>query len=153
MWRRAGWTLIELILMTAIVATLAAMAAPRVQDALDMANVASAIGDVHAIQLELMQYEAENGFPPSSLAEIDRSNLLDPWENPYQYLNLVGVSGGGGGGGQPRKDRFLIPINSSFDLYSMGKDGSSTAPLKSKAGMDDVVRANDGGFIGLAEDF
>ena len=153
-WCRAGWTLIELILMTAIIATLAAMAAPRLQGALDKANVAGAIGDIHALQLELMQYEAEYGAPPASLAAIDRSNLLDPWENTYQYLNLAGGGGGGGGGGgQPRKDRFLVPINSSFDLYSMGKDGLSTPPLTAKGSLDDVVRANDGGFIGLAEDF
>ena len=35
----------------------------------------------------------------------------------------------------------------------MGKDGLSTAPLKAAGSLDDVVRANDGGFIGLAEDF
>ena len=149
MWRRAGWTLIELILVTAIMATLAALVAPRLQGALDKAAVAGAI---HALQLELMQYEEENGAPPASLAAIGRSNLLDPWDNTYQYLNLLG-GGGGGGGGQPRKDRFLVPINSSFDLYSMGKDGLSTPPLTAKMSKDDVVRANDGGFIGLAENF
>ena len=158
-WCRAGWTMIELILMTAIIATLAALGAPRLQAALDKANVAGAIGDIHALQLELMQYEAEYGAPPASLAAIARSNLLDPWDNTYQYLNLVGAPGGGGGGGgggpggQPRKDRFLVPINSSFDLYSMGKDGLSTPPLTAKGSRDDVVRAMDGGFIGLAEDF
>jgi type II secretory pathway pseudopilin PulG len=49
-----------------------------------------------------------------------------------------------------RKDRFLVPINSAFDLYSVGKDGASAAPLTVKASQDDIVVANDGGFIGLA---
>ena len=75
--------MIELILMTAIIATLAALGAPRLQAALDKANVAGAI---HALQLELMQYQAEYGVPPASLAAIARSNLLDPWDNTYQYL-------------------------------------------------------------------
>ncbi|MBW2244968.1 MAG: prepilin-type cleavage/methylation domain-containing protein, partial [Deltaproteobacteria bacterium] len=52
---------------------------------------------------------------------------------------------------QARKDRFLVPINTSFDLYSMGKDGQTRAPLNPPVSRDDVVRANDGSFIGLAE--
>jgi general secretion pathway protein G len=32
----------------------------------------------------------------------------------------------------------------------MGKDGISSAPLTAKASADDVIRANNGGFIGLA---
>jgi general secretion pathway protein G len=63
---------------------------------------------------------------------------------------------GGGGGGSPakaRKDRFLVPINTDFDLYSMGKDGKSVAALTAAASRDDVVRAANGAFIGLASRF
>ena len=52
-----------------------------------------------------------------------------------------------------RKDRFLIPINTSFDLYSMGKDGKSAAPLTAQASQDDVIWANDGSFVGLASQY
>ena len=45
------------------------------------------------------------------------------------------------------------PKNSDFDLYSMGKDGASVGPLTAKASRDDVVRASDGRFVGLASDF
>ena len=51
-----------------------------------------------------------------------------------------------------RRDRFLVPINSTFDLYSQGKDGNSVPPL-SGPGADDIVRGNDGGFIGLGSRF
>ncbi len=71
-----------------------------------------------------------------------------------------GGGGNGGGGGPPcgsigqaRKDRFLVPINSDFDLYSMGKDGDSVGPLTAQKSHDDVIRANDGGFYGLASNF
>jgi general secretion pathway protein G len=71
-----------------------------------------------------------------------------------------GGGNGGGGGGPPcggiggaRKDRFLVPINSDFDLYSMGKDGQSAGPLTAQKSHDDVIRANDGGFYGLASNF
>lgn len=67
-----------------------------------------------------------------------------------------GGAGGGGGGsimGSVRKDRFQVPINSDFDLYSMGPDGKSQGPLSAKASRDDVIRANDGAFIGIAAEF
>lgn len=67
--------------------------------------------------------------------------------------NQGGNGGGGGGQIQPRKDRFLVPINSDFDLYSMGKDRETVAPLTAKKSHDDIVRANDGAFVGLASDF
>jgi hypothetical protein len=54
---------------------------------------------------------------------------------------------------QPRKDRFLHPINSDYDLYSMGKDGESVEPLTAQKSHDDVIRANDGSFVGLAVEF
>jgi general secretion pathway protein G len=75
--------------------------------------------------------------------------------------NADGGSGGGndnGGGGsnvtgQARKDRFLVPINSDFDLYSVGPDGDSTPPLNAKNSRDDIIRANDGLFVGPASNF
>ena len=54
------------------------------------------------------------------------------------------------GKGKMRKDRFLNPLNSDFDLYSMGPDGQSRSPLVAKASRDDVIRANDGQYFGRA---
>jgi general secretion pathway protein G len=71
-----------------------------------------------------------------------------------------GGGGGGNGGGPPcggvggaRKDRFLVPINSDFDIYSMGKDKDTVAPLNPPKSHDDIIRASDGGFYGLAKNF
>jgi general secretion pathway protein G len=47
----------------------------------------------------------------------------------------------------------MVPINTDYDLYSMGKDEASTAPLTARASLDDIVRANNGGFIGLAHKY
>jgi general secretion pathway protein G len=52
--------------------------------------------------------------------------------------------------GQVRKDRNLVPINSRYDLYSMGADGRSVPPLTAQESRDDIIRANDGGYVGLA---
>jgi general secretion pathway protein G len=46
-----------------------------------------------------------------------------------------------------------VPINSDYDLYSVGKDGVSSGPLTAGPSRDDVIRANDGGFFGLARDY
>ncbi len=76
-------------------------------------------------------------------------------------LHFVQGGGGNGGGGGPpcggvggaRKDRFLVPINSDFDIYSMGKDQDTVAPLNPPKSHDDIIRASDGGFYGLAKNF
>ena len=144
--RSTGFTLIELMLVLAIVATLAAMGIPRLYGAVESARIARAISDIRAIEIELTPYDSP-GKLPASLAAIGRGTLLDPWGHPYKYLPFPAGKGPPAGS---RKDRFLVPINSTYDLYSMGPDGVTAAPLTSKAGRDDVVRANDGSFIGPA---
>lgn len=78
----------------------------------------------------------------------DDLQKLDPWGNPYQYLRMQGASNG-----QKRKDKSLVPINTDFDLYSMGPDGRSVGPLTAQQSRDDIVRAANGRFIGVAIDF
>lgn len=146
--RRRGFTLIELLLVMVILGALAALAIPNLNRAVERARVARAIGDISALGQDLTEYFLNNDTYPASLVAIGRDGLLDPWGNPYQYLPVAGTPVG-----RLRKDRFLVPVNSDFDLYSMGPDGRSQPPLTAAASRDDIVRANDGGFIGIAEDF
>lgn len=145
--RRSGFTLIEVLIVTVIMGTLAALAIPNYQRLTERARVAKAIGDIDAIGQNLTEYYHLNGSYPASLSDIG-AVPTDPWGNPYQYLRVEGASRG-----QLRKDRFLVPVNSDFDLYSMGPDGRSQAPFTSAQSRDDIVRANDGGFVGIAEDY
>jgi general secretion pathway protein G len=138
-----------LLITIAIIMTISAIAVPNLLAALDRAKVARAVGDIHAIGNETEEYYILNNKFPDSLADIDRGNWLDPWGNPYQYLNFAGVTGKG----KMRKDRFLVPINSFFDLYSMGKDGASVPPLTAKASQDDIIWASDGSYVGEASEF
>ena len=71
----------------------------------------------------------------------------------FEPDSAYAAGAGNGSAGKPRKDRFLHPINSDYDLYSMGKDGESVEPLTAKKSHDDVIRANDGSFVGLAVEF
>jgi general secretion pathway protein G len=143
--------MIEMLIVMAIIGTILAIALPMLQAALDKARIARAIGDIGALQTDIASFEAGGKGLPETLADIGRGTLMDPWGNLYRYLNFH-IEGGGGGPppGGARKDRFLVPINSTYDLYSVGKDGKSVAALTAKASKDDIVRANDGGFIGLA---
>jgi general secretion pathway protein G len=76
-------------------------------------------------------------------------NKTDPWGNLYIYLNLTDPSLTG----KPRKDGKLHPVNSDYDLYSTGKDGLSKPPFNNSKSRDDIVRANNGKFIGLAAEY
>jgi general secretion pathway protein G len=40
-----------------------------------------------------------------------------------------------------------------YDLYSCGKDGKSAASIPEKQSEDDIVRGQDGNYIGLALQF
>lgn len=155
----AGFTLIELAMIVAIVGILSGLAIPGYLGYLDKARIARCIAEVRYIEKSVKAFYFSSDVNPNSLAEAGAGSMVDPWGTPYQYLNISGGgpgNGGGGGGGgpvQPRKDRFLVPINSDFDLYSMGKDRETVAPLTAAKSYDDIVRANDGAFVGLASDF
>jgi len=149
---RAAYTLIELVTVMVIVGILASLGVPRLNDAFDKALVAKAITDVRAIASDLSIYFMNSGVMPDDLSGVDHDTTLDPWGAPYQYLDLT-QGKQGGSGPKPRKDRFLVPINSDFDLYSKGADGETATALTVKISQDDVLRAADGKFIGLAIDF
>lgn len=147
-----AFTLIELIVAMAIIGVLAVVAVPIYSDYIDSVRVVQAVSDIGAIATSLITYQISTGKFPASLAEVGAQNYLDPWKNPYQYLNLSDPSDKSSKG-KARKDHSLVPINSDFDLYSTGKDGKSVSPLTAKASRDDIVRANNGRYIGLASQY
>ena len=152
---RRGFTLIELLAVLAILGTLAAMAVPMYFKALDKAKVATAIADIRTLSNEIGTYQLFNGSPPLSLADVGRANFEDHYGNPYEYL-VISCDETKGKCKAPagaRRDQFLKPLNSDFDLYSKGKDGQSVKNLNARKSRDDIVRANDGGFVGLASEF
>ena len=148
---RSGFTVIELLIAMAILAVIVAIALPSYSSYRDRVNVAKAIIDIREIQLAITQYQEENRSLPLALSDVRRDGMLDPWGRPYVYLNLDVAAKGKGS--QPRKDKNLVPINTDYDLYSMGKNGQSVSPLTAAHSRDDIVRANNGRFVGLAADY
>ena len=149
--KRVGFTLVELMVVIAIIGTLSGIAVPIFGNYLDRARVARAKSEIRTIEKEILSFKMQRDRFPTDLAEIGLDGMLDPYKNPYQYQISTYTNKKGKVMKNPeaRKDHNLVPVNTDFDLYSMGKDGESKAPFTAKVSRDDIVRANDGQFIGL----
>ncbi len=145
----AGFTLIELMIVVAIIGVLAAIAVPSFRSYIETTRYTVVISDMNTLDKEITGFNILYGRYPDDLGEVGFGSLQDPWGNQYQYLNMATIKGNG----KKRKDRSLVPVNSDFDLYSMGPDGDSKAPFTAKASRDDIVRANNGAFIGKVSDY
>jgi len=143
-----GFTLIEIGIITAVIGVMATITLLLYNDYTYKAQVARAQADIAIIEMEIATFEGLNLRLPNDLGEIGRATFLDPWGNPYQYLNFA-VSGQQ----HCRKDHALHPLNADYDLYRMGRDGRSQEPITSHDSQDDVIRANDGQFVGLAANY
>jgi len=124
---KAGFTLIEILLVVVIISSLAAMVIPRLTGRSEQAKEAIAKADVQVnIATALKLYELDNGRYPTteqglrSLIQkpgaapapqnwngpyVEKRSILDPWgrEYIYKYPGSHGVD---------------------YDLFSLGKTGS-----------------------------
>lgn len=141
----SGLTLIELSFVIAIIGLLAATAMPSFVAYQQKARGSQAIVHMKSMETAIDTFQADSGTLPASLADVGMDTLRDPWGNPYQYTNLSTAPPG-----KARKDKFLVPINSDYDLWSEGPDGRSVPPLTAKASRDDIIRANNGSYYGRA---
>ena len=145
-----GFTLIELMIVVAIICTLAAIAIPSYFNSRYKAKIAVAISEIKMIESAVKAHLTEHSELPDHLGEIGMDQITDPWGRPYQYLRIDGGTTPGLNG-KRRRDKGDNPVNSDFDLYSMGRDGRTVAQFTGKKARDDIVRANNGRFYGLAE--
>jgi general secretion pathway protein G len=119
-----GLTIVELMIALAVVGVLALIAVPRYQDYRERVRIAQAKQDISTMSGVVANFFYDARAYPDSLAEAGLGDKRDPWGNPYGYLNVAD----GRARGQARKDHSLVPINTDFDLYSMGPDGRSAPP-------------------------
>lgn len=153
--RRGGFTVIELLIVALMIGTLTAIGIPVYANALERAKITRAVADIQAFGREIQAYHLFKGDFPNSLLDIGRANWRDPYGNPYEYLKIScdETAGKCKAPAGHRKDKFFKPLNWDYDLYSRGKDGLTKEKLDSKEGADDIVRAVNGGFVGLASEF
>ena len=67
MFRRKGFTIIELLIVIAVIAILVGIALPRFKGMQDEANIARAKGDLRTIQTGIQSYYIHNSAIPTSI--------------------------------------------------------------------------------------
>jgi general secretion pathway protein G len=140
-----------MLIAITVIGALLAIALPSFNSYRDQQKISVAVADLRVLDNQIKSYKLNNEKFPAALSDLPQMSPSDPWGGSYQYLNIEDADTKGKG--QLRKDKNLVPINSDFDLYSVGPDGKSTPPLTAKASQDDIVRANDGGYFGLASKY
>ena len=145
--RQRGMTLIELLVVAAAIVMLSAFAIPAFKSYVDRSRNSRAIGDIGSISLQLYRWQLNTRSFPLTLADAGIA-AIDPWGQPYRYTRVEGTPQN-----QLRKDHNLHPINTDFDLYSIGPDGATNLPLTAQPSRDDIIRANNGSYIGVAANY
>ncbi len=144
---RQIFSLRDAVVAAAVALLVGSLAIPAFHGYVERSRVARAVSDIGTISLQLYRWQQTANELPTSLAEAGLAGV-DPWGRPYVYRRAAGTSPS-----QLRKDGALAPLNTDFDLYSLGADGESALALPAATSRDDVVRADDGAYIGLAVNY
>lgn len=114
---QAGFSLIEIIIVTVLIGGIVAFAASKILGGKDRANVNLTKAQVQTLAEKVQSYQMDTGSLPNSLDDLVRqpgnangwlgpyakqADLKDPWGTPYEYR----VPGD----------------NQAFDLISLGAD-------------------------------
>ena len=119
--QRAGFTLLELLVVMVIIGLLAGYVAPRYFSQIGKAEVKVARAQLDALEKALDQYRLDTGHYPTQeqgLVAVIKKPANEPrWEGPYLKKELPMDPWG-------RPFVYKIPgERGDFDLVSLGKDG------------------------------
>jgi general secretion pathway protein G len=107
-----GFSLIELLIVVAIIGIIAAIGVPMLMDAMDRARQRRTMGDMHSLVTANGTYRVDQQVYAPALINLQGAEYLqvvvlnDGWANPFVY-NTDGVT---------------------YDLTSLGADGAAGPP-------------------------
>ncbi len=113
---RSGITLIELLIVVALVATLGGLLLGGGRHAVESGRCSRARAELAAWAAALEDYRASHGDYPGSLDLLQRESatLVDPWAHPYRYAY-----------------KSQSPwTNPGYVLFSAGPDGVASESLR-----------------------
>lgn len=117
-----GFSLIELLLVLVILATLAALVVPKFTGRSEQAKVTAAKTDIGQLEVALDSFEIDNGRYPTTdeglRALYERPSNCDSWRGPYIKRALPR---------DPWNNEYIYEYPGShneggYDLYSLGPD-------------------------------
>lgn len=141
-----------MLVVVAIIGILVSIAVPAYENYQDERDYLQARQNLLAIQKAIDLYYVQNNEFPASLSDIEMQDVSDPWGKSYYYVNVVSYDKHNSAY-KVRRDKKLKPVNSDYDLYSAGKDGTTKPAFTAKASWDDIVRCNNGQYLGYAKDY
>lgn len=150
--RRQGFTLLELVIVLALGALLAAIAIPAYNSYKRKLENAQAVMDITKFEAEIERYRSNHiQALPAALTDLGIAIPKDPWGQDYHYQVLEGIKDSDLPNTVRRYDN-LKPVNADYDLFSVGPDGDFKAKITDKRSLDDVIRINGGSYVGVAGD-
>jgi len=132
-----GFTLVEMLIVVAIIMIIMALAVPTFGKIKNQAKISRCMSEIRGLEREIAAYATEKGSYPPGLADINRGELRDPWGTLYSYS-------------APTREDVGVRINTDYDLYSKGENGTNAPSINDALSDDDVIRGDDGAYVGLA---
>ncbi len=119
MARQAGFSLMEILIVVALIAVIGAFAASQIFQGQDRANVKLAQAQLNSLSAKVDQFEMDTGELPSALDDLISDSGFEGWLGPYIKESDM-------------KDPWNTPIefrkpgeNGPYELVSLGADRKS----------------------------
>ena len=101
---------------------------------------------MQTLQFAIDMYERINERLPDTLEDLGPGPRIDHWGKRYYYLSSTAENWKT----ERRMDQHQVPLNEDYDLFSSGPNREWRKPLMNALSHDDIVRADNGLFIGVA---